>query len=297
MLRKVGSFNDIPQDMMPPKLKPKEVVLFQLLNGKPSHVRPDDTVTDVPPIIYNISQRIPTRDRIKTTDGRIVEIGVVETVNEKDQVTKTKLFFFPAMTNQGLFSIQEGVLSQEEFYEFFMLSNLNSSNKFRDDSIEPLFKTVDPMEDANLSIARGSDIADAAILVKNMKLPEMRKLAAALNWNSQAEPQILQGDLMAMAVSNPRKLLDLVEDPDAGYKAVVKMAVENGIIYFKEDEYKYVWTNGGQTVAKLDRSETGDELDAMADWLKSHTNGAAVHKKLSGMVTAKTKKEKTSDEA
>jgi hypothetical protein len=293
MLQKVGSYNDIPKDMMPAPLKKGEVVTYQFVTGKPNPV-PKDQRGKGPDIIYNVSIRIPTSDTIRTTDDRIIDIGVVDKI-EDNRVVKTKFLAIRANDNGGFFSVTGGDVSSEIFYEFLELTNANESNPYRDESIAPLFKKVDAKRDAKMMVGQGEAIGIATNAVVGMNVGEMRKIAASLNMNSEEDPLIIRGELMKMAINTPEKFIKLIDNPDTQLKALVKRATELGLVNYVPVERKWVW-NTGVTIARMDIVEGKDELDTMADWLKSHTNGQDVINKLKSLVNKEVKAAKKEKE-
>jgi hypothetical protein len=290
MLQKVGSFNDIPQSMLPPKLEKGETVTYQFVTGKPNPVPKSQRGNRDPDIIYNVLIRIPTSDTIRLSDGRIVNIGVVDSIN-KDGEVKTKFLSIRANDNGGFFSVVGGDIATEVFYYFLELTNRNESNENRDENVEPLFKRVDRKKEAKLLINRGEAIGTATNAVIAMNIGELRQLAAALNMHSENEPEILRGELMKMAIETPENFIKIIENPDIKIKSLIKRASELGLITYVPVEHKWMWSTG-QTVARIDLVEGKDELEGMADWIKSHANGLEVENKLKSLVAKEVKGKK-----
>jgi hypothetical protein len=285
-LEKVGRFNDIPEEFIPEPLKPGQIVVYQLLNGQknPLPVGDPDRKQDV---YYGSVVTIPTRDRIKL-NNELIDIGVVK--EKKDgEVTRVEKYFFPADKYGGKFTITEGNIKDEMFYQFFELSNYNKSNPNRDKSVEALYERIDPLREAKEINKRGLALGEATQYVSNMTTGAIRKLSAALNMDSLGDPEVLRAELMRRAIENPTEFIRLIDDPETKMKALVKRGLEYGVIGFHPVEYKFTWANGS-TIAKLDREEGKDELDAMADWLKTHVNGPKVAEKVEQLVQAELKK-------
>lgn len=290
MLQKVESFNDIPKEMLPPKLAKGEIVTFQFVTGKPNPVPKNERGQRDPDIIYNVSIRIPTRDTIKTTDGRIIDIGV-DPKSDKDGNIRTRFLAIKANDNGGFFSVVEGDITTEIFYEFLMLTNLNETNQYRDQNVLPLFKQVDPKKEAKMMISRGEAIGTATNAVIAMNVGELRQLAASLNMNSENDIEVLRGDIMRMAIEAPEKFIKIVDNPDMQMKAMVKRALELSLVTYEPVERKFVW-NTGTTIARMDFVEGKDHLDGMVDWIKTHPNGLEVANKLKSLVSKEAKAKK-----
>lgn len=295
MLRKVGSFNDLPESVIKSiaPLQVGQVAVYQLLNGTENPLPKNDQYRKAD-MIYPFSVRIPTRCQIRLDDGRYVDIGVVQDVKDED-VTRTKLLVVRGNDNNGLFHVTGGDSTTEQFYQYLELSQHNQNSPYRDKDLPALYKRVDELAEANDVLDRGSAIQKATTIVDAMNVGEIRQAAAARNWSSTDDPKVLKAKLMKLAIEDPEGFLKFAGDDTKQYKALVKRALELSLISYSPVENKFNWSNG-QALATLSRVDGKDELDGIADWINTHTNGPAVYEKLKKMVKNAVKVSKMDDE-
>lgn len=174
-----------------------------------------------------------------------------------------------------------------EEFEYLEMHPRLEGGLFRDKERPAMFVRVDDLKEAKTKL-KGRELRVTALAV-SMKMgeQEVRDFAAAMNWNELQDLDILRDKLTALAESDPEFFRKFVDDPKMESKAVVRRAVDANVINWIPVENKFVWSTNGTTIAVLDRSESGEYIEQMADWFMSHKNGMETYKKIKSMLSGK----------
>lgn len=272
------------------KLKPGDMVKYRLLNGirniDPQRRRGDD-------ILFPASVSIPLTDNIYDpgeegkNNGRVVQVGVVKAFND---VTKMPVFrkyaVQPQKGDNGIFVLRGGVIQEMEVYEALELSNRNKSNPFRDQSEEAMFERVDDSAESKVKSTKRNFLFDSLNAIRQWTPEEMRIIAASYNLSTSLPVDVLKDKLEEIAEVDPKKFYDLIDSEDTKIKAVIKLAMESGIIAFNAHENKWVYAEGGETIALLDRKEGINEMEQFKEFLKSSANGHNIKEQLKKLIKA-----------
>jgi hypothetical protein len=260
--------NTVRKDKVP-KLGAKESAQYVLLTGG---MQPDPAQAKDTPWIYPTSQRIPLEDDIMV-DGEHHKIMVVETYN-KDSANPKK-FIVAGLANNGMFSLHGSQPSEVEIYEFLELCNANASNPNRNPAVTPIFRRIDKVKDAKQATASIDALTEALVFTKSMTEEDMRQFAASMGWNENVDMGILESQVKTFAKSEPEKFLRLIMDEGVRVQAILKKAIDKELITWDAAQYKFHWANGN-IIATLDRVAGKSNLQLMAEWVLTSTNGTAI---------------------
>jgi hypothetical protein len=281
-----GDFNKLSKDAMPPKLKKGQTVIYKLLKS------PDDP--DNPgKITYPVATRIKTMFRIQDKGtGEFVDVGLIRGMDkEKNPIPAPGSYF----DLSGTLVLMGGNVAHEELYEIMELSPENASNPDREDTgIEPKFKRVDFVKESNARIAKRSVRLEAMTYASGLTEAESRQLAAALGWDENAEPKVIQDQIEDFAEKKPQDFVDFVENKDqVKNRSLAKKAETLGILKYDHATKRMLWGASSQPIATLEVQDGKTYHDAFADWLLTAKDGSKTLENIDSQI-AKTIKEKTS---
>lgn len=281
-----GSFNNVSEEIKKrvPKLKKGQVVEYQLLKGFPDPIRPGQ-------LIHPFAKRLKTMFRIwdpgaNKGQGEFVDVGLIRGKDKEGNVIPAPGTFIRG----GKMGLEGGIVANEELYEILELSDENESNPYRDKSVEPKFKRVDEVRDAEVRTRRRNDKLEALTYISSLNPEEARELAASLGWNEQDELTVINDKLGEFAEKEPKKLLDFLNDPMLKNRALIKIAETKGIIKFDRSTNRAVWGATDAPIASLDRADGKTEYDAMADWIAMHKDGNKTMENIRNQINAEIKK-------
>lgn len=297
------TFNNISAKLKSeiPRLKPGEVVVFQMLHGMPNP-EPDEKERSKSPILYGKRQvqtnfRIydPYQNEIKDEDGKVigydggyVDVGVVEQWNG-DTPIKFRTFV-PGQGEyaqfQGKFQLTGGRIQDEELYEILWLSNEREGNPHRDTIVEPLFRIMSTKADNKATVTKVDRLLKAIGIAKEMTEDEASAVMASLNKPTYQDPQTLKAKLLELAKDNPDEFLKACDNPDKEINLIVKRAVESGTII--HDIATGDVKNGNLTLTQIRVTNINDFVPRFTEWLKSAANGKDVLDNLSRQVKSAT---------
>lgn len=274
-LKIVGSFNKLSKEMMEayPPLEPGKTAVFKLLGGV------HDASTGE--THFGGYKTLPGRDRIRDIgSGAIVEIGVpMET--KGNEVLRCKKKVFNGGGAGGLvtskFTLSGNSIEDQEFYQFFIMSNYNASNPNRDQSIEPLFEVIDLGKELQARSSKRSKLLEALKKAENMHDGEAQMLVAAMNQNPNQDMAIIRDIVSTYAQNNPEEFLSRYGDPLMQKLAAVKQAEAAGVIKFDPLKFGYIWGQSGEFIAQLDNDGEKTPIQAFVDWMNTKATGEIVY--------------------
>lgn len=281
------TFNNISDKLKSeiPVLKPGEVVTFQMLNGIPNP-EPDEKERSKDPILYGKTQ-IVTNFRIfdpyqKDEEGKevggYVDVGCVDQWI-KDEPVRFRLFV-PGMGEYskfgGKFSLTGGNIRDMELFEVLWLSNEREGNPHRDKSSEPLFKMLDLKADSKASISKVSILRKALEIAEKLKTDKNKaiEVLASLNKSHKNDDDVINGMIADLASSTPETLIKIYESKETPVKAVIKKAMDKGVLKHNTVSGKISLNNVEIHTLKV---STADALiEQLSKWLLTSENGEDV---------------------
>lgn len=270
-MQKLKNFNQVPDSLIEecvPALESGQVVTFQMLTGLPNN-EPDPTERQRNPVLYGKVQ-IPTRDKIKY-NGRLYDIGVATEVDGQENPIGFRAFM-PGMGASiflGKFSLSADRVDDVEMYEYLMISNYNESFKYRDKSVKPLFKLIDQAKDSKKVLNKIDVLREAIELVKSASTEDLVEFSRSINWNDEKDESVLKAKVSEYAKNNPEVFIQLYKDTSKKVKALVKEAIDNGVIQINFETNEASMANNSLTnIADME-----SPVDAIAKFLSTSQNG------------------------
>lgn len=274
MLKKIGSFNDFPSGFKQPKLKKGEEVIYRLLDSVPD---PNNKGLErFPP-----SVKVRSIDRVVINDeGDTVDIGLVRQIDKDGIVQNVRYVKIAGQENAGYIRLVGGNIADEELYAYFELCNYNSSNKYRDVTVHPVFTKIDTEKEANELRKKRSAKLSAMTYAANMNLTAVREYAAARNWEQNAKEDVLRQQIEKFAETEPDAFMKSVQDKDLSIRATIKRAIDANNIAFDVAQSKWYFVKGGETIALVARVAGVEPFEGLVDFIKTHKKGDAVYSEI-----------------
>jgi hypothetical protein len=300
MLQKYGEFNAI-SDELAAQLKsiaPGEKAIFRLLdghkdpntgevfNGSGKSFRGVDKIWDPYKVVAGSKEKgawvdIGIPDQVEPTTGKILRCKKFMLGNHENQLLGVN---FQLYGNNDL---------HRQWYAFFQLCNINKSNPRRNQSADVKIEEVDFEAEGKVRASKRNSLREALNTVEGMDNIAVMTFATAMNWDTTGQkPGTVKDRISEYAERAPGEFLSVYNSPDMRVKSLVKQAIMRGIIRYDRPGRQMLWAESGQTLAILDRSESGNELDMMAAWVKGSIDGHNVISTLESMLVGKAKEEK-----
>jgi len=275
-----------------PKLKPGQVVTFQMLNGQPNP-DPDDKERAKEPVLYGKKQ-LRTNFRVwdewlepkKNEDGSIsyaggmVDVGAVQDWDGEKPV-RFKMFV-PGMGEHsrfpGKFSLTGGRIGEEELYEILYLSPEREGTPCPDASIEKLFKILDLKADSKETVTRFDILSKAIDIAKKLKVDSNEKdaknIMAALNQPIYQDADVLFAKVKELATTKPEIFIQVAENKETPIIGMVREALSKSVI--DHDIVSGKVTMGGVVLTTMKVQTSEEFIPNFVKWLGSATNGGDV---------------------
>ena len=272
-------FNNISPELKAkiPKLKPGEVVTFQMLNGT-SNPDPDPREQAKEPMIYGKKQ-LRTNFRIYDEAlGEYVDVGAVERWN--GERPENFIMFVPGMGEHsrfpGKFSLTGGRVKDEELFEVLWLSPEREGSPCKDASIEVIFKILNLKEDSKKGTTTFDILSEAIDIAKKLKKDpaQARAVMAALNQPTYQDDEVLMSNIYDLARKKPETFIATYKSPETETMGVLRQALDAGVIDHDIPSGKV--TLGGVQLTTLKLQAMEDLIPALTRWVNSATNGKDV---------------------
>jgi len=295
MLQKEGMYNDLS-----PKLQ--EWLENRILSfGKTvrykfdiSHQDPDPekrNTNDVvfpfqytlQPVTFSITDKFEDRAGVQ----KFKKIGMVDAVDEINGRIVPSRFkrVRVAAKDKG---IKKFDLTKNEDIEQVMYLELHlklNGGEFSDNSLKQVISRIDEMAAATTARTERTERLKALNAAQAMSDKEVIEFADAMNWDSSVDVLLLREDAEALAEHNFIFFNDLVVGKTIEYQALVKQAMNKGIISFDPAEYKFLYSGNKQTITMLSPVGEKNELQKFAEFLQVGGQKAdEIYKKLKALV-------------
>lgn len=284
-MKSTKTFNNISSKLKAqiPKLKPKEVVTFQMLNGTPNP-EPDEKERSKSPVLYGKIQ-VQTNFRIydeHLTDedgkevGGYVDVGCVDSW-VGDRPDKFRLLV-PGMGEytqfQGKFSLMGGNIKDEELYEILWLSPERQGSPCQDSSVATLFKMIDLKSESKSTFDKVGRLRKSLEIANNISEADARKVMAALNQPNYQDKEVLMAKIGELARDKYDLFIQTYESPETSLKAEMKEALDAGIISHDLRTGKVSIGDVLLTTLKIDNSTSF--VTEFTKWINGAENGKDV---------------------
>lgn len=295
-MKVVGNFNKISDKLKAeiPVLRPGEVKTFQCLHGVPNP-DPDPTEKLKNPMLFG-KRQLKTNFRIfdpYITDangkevGGYVDVGAVQTWN-KDQ-PETFTCFIPGFgqhQNTGKFQLSASKVDEAELFEVLWLSPERKGNPHRDPTVQPMFELIDIAASTKSTLTKVDVLRKALNLSGNMDEKDARIVMASLNQKKYTEPSELMAAMSEFAKNKPEVFLAAYDDPQKENKAIMKSAMDEGILVHNIVTGQITMDKVNIAVATI----SDDVLSVLVSWVKTADNGKEVFELIKKKIKDKTSK-------
>lgn len=285
-MKSTKQFNNISNELKAkiPRLKPGEVVTFQMLNGI-ANPDPDEKEKAKEPVLYGKKQ-IRTNFRIydeglrddasKEVVGGYVDVGCVDIWNG-DKPDRFRMFV-PGMGQHsrfpGKFSLIGGRQQDEELFEILWLSPEREGSLFKDASIAPLYRILDLKADSKAAVTKFDILKKALDFASKLDEHKARAIMAALNQPTYQDKEVLMAKVGDLARTKPEIFIQTYESPDTETKLILREALDKGVI--DHDLSTDNVNMGGVVLSKMKVESSESFLHEFTRWLSSAENGKDV---------------------
>lgn len=302
MLEKVGIYNDLTEELR--NILEKKIASF----GKKvrfkfniSNRNPDPEQKSGAMIWPHLWTLDPTTFDIidpyekRATSSRIKKIGMIEGTRDNELIEKPKFRRIRiGEQEKGIINLDLEKIEDIESTMYLLLHPKLFEGMFANKNLRQVISLVDEQaiatEQRNLRLSRKK----ATDISAQMSDKEVIDFADAMSggdkerWDSTQDPEILRNEVEMLAETTPEFFNDLVAGKKIEYQAIVKQAINKGIISFDPGEYKFTWTSNTQTIAILQPVGNKNEIEKLAEFLQTGGEKTEVlFKKIKALLTEK----------
>lgn len=262
---------------------------FKLLCAKVERAYNDKNVLIEEKEVWPAAVELPKQERVMDPETKKpVWIGAVARFDENDE----PVFLYKLIDSdaRGRFTLNANDPEGLMWINFLLLSKYNKTNKFRpkDMQEDPLFEVVDMVEESKHRALQLDEEDIARTVAKGMNTEQIKRFAASMGWDEEADQQLLKTRIREYAKDFPKLFNELIDSDDFDVKADLKMALSKGVIKFDVGARHIQWQNG-DLVAALP-PDGKQPVDAFCDWIKSNPKGNDIQKTIKKLLAAPKKK-------
>jgi len=252
------------------QLKQGQVVEFELLNIKPDPNNPGK-------LLIPASKNIPSTDRVYDKhDEQWKDAALIRGIGQKGEVQFGRILF--KIQNRGRISLRGGNAADQEIYEYLMISNYRSNNKLRDKSRVPMFKLINPVEDAKTNTANRKQLVTALTMAEQMTDEESVQFSAVMGWDYSAPIAVLKDKAGEYAQANPDGFLMNMVRKDKEMVTITRMAIDNGVIEFNVAESTFTWPGSREVITTVPRITGMSPAESFVAYALKEDRGMATYK-------------------
>lgn len=159
---------------------------------------------------------------------------------------------------------------------------------FQDSEKHAVVSLIDENAVATVASEERSARLVAMTAAQGMSAKEILDFVDAMQWDSSREEGLMREDVEALAEQDPIFFNTFVQGKNVEFQALVKQALNKGIINFDQAENKFTWSGNKQPITVVSPIGNKSEVEKMAEWLQiSGKAGEEVAKKLKSLVAGK----------
>lgn len=222
-------------------------------------------------------------------DKKLKTIGMVKHLKEEGHESDALHRVVLREAWQGKLPLDMSIAEDREQFAFILLHPKLAGGKFYDAQQPPLITRIDEKKQATEQLKTRKLRVDAMYVAANMMTQEIKDFSCAMGWNEHDEEVILRDRIVELADKDPEFFKNFIDNKNIEYRAVVQRAMDNNIIAFLPVESKFVWVSNGSPIAVLERTEGGNILERMCDWVMTSKNGLATFEKIKGLLSENAK--------
>lgn len=308
-MKSTKQFNNISDGLKKqiPKLKPNEVVVFQMLNGVPNP-EPDDKERNRQGLILYPKTQVMTQFRIydkdKKSEGSDQEGEYVDIVLADGwigEIPSKARCFVPGNENglagsrfQGKFQCVGGVVKDEELFEVLYLSPQRKGTPCPDPSVEQIFEIVDLKASTKDSLGKFDKLKRVLDIVSKIEEADARSIMRALGQPEYQDKDVLMAKTKELATTKVDDFLITYDNKGRSLKSDITEAILTGVIF--HDLSTGDITLGKTKVANIKVSNPDALPEAFMQWIVTSTNGQDVWNNIKAQMKKPTQAETSSNQ-
>lgn len=268
MLRKIGVYNDLSEDLVKPTLlKPGQTAVYKVDGIVPNPYNPGH-------FIIPFAKNVPPTDII-WDEGKqqYVEIAAVRSM-ANDKYDFYEIFFFA--NSAGHLVLTGGSAEHQTIHTYLTLCNYNGSNPNRDTNKPILFWLVDEEKKSEQDRKIRNKKREALNIAHDLDMEEVRNYTASLGKDDTRPVEVLRNELEEYADKDPEAFIEMIRNQQSVQKAVLNRAIAKGVIRFEAEQSRFVWANG-EVIATVARTTGGDNVEDLLAFCVSSAKGEKVY--------------------
>lgn len=287
MLEKQGKYNDLSpklrEDLAKAADKAGRYVKYRFAIARKNPDGEHRTGGEyIYPLLYTLTP--VTFDIIDPYDKQRKKIGIVVALKENGANSDDFARIEIREGWQGIYTLDMEKPDDMDKFAYLELHPKLEGGLLRDPNSPAMVARVDDKQRATDAIRLRNVKIDAMFAASNMNHEEVKDFASAMGWDEALDIMILKDQIAELAERDPNFFIDFINDKGLEHKAVIKRAVDNGILSWVPVENKFIWNSNKQTIAVLERMQGGKELERMSEWIFTSKNGEEVYKRIKAML-------------
>lgn len=267
LLKKVGKWNNIPDELLPPLPPTGTVVAFEFKNfyidaGTGSRRWPEN---------YTLKSQ---SEFINPENGEAIPIALIKSSDkEGNEIAVHKVVTHPQLYG-GCHLVTIGSAESNSIYRFMMLSSQNGSNINRIENEDVVFVLQDLKKSAIEKSERRRKTREAVLFIASMKDEELQKIAMVLDLSTSEDVDVLRDAIEEYAEKDPVKFLEAVKSGDTDIIQVYKKAIKHNVLIRDKASIRWKDTNG--EVVPLTEASDLVAVEEFVHFVKTRPQGKAI---------------------
>lgn len=304
-VEKTGVYNDLS-----PKLRAKleERIIsfgkkvrykFDISNVDP---HPDNKGERIFPFLWHLDPiqfQIIDKDEDRKENGvdiqKVKKIGIL-LPGKTDKGDPTFRRIQVPQRNKGVLVFDMENIEDKESVMLLELHPKLSKGLFADKDKREIVSRIDEQGLATEQRKVRKDKIKASDIAVNMSDKEVVQFSDAMSggnnieWDSTQDIMVLRNKIEELAETEPIYFNTLVESKNIEYQAIIKQAMNKGIISFDPADYNFKWTTNNQPIAVLQPTGDKNEIQKLAELFQAgDARQKSLYKQIKEMVTGKEK--------
>lgn len=246
-LQQAGKWNNIPKELIPELPEAGSTVVFNIK---------DVQFTDIEgkPRFRQWCTLPSTSSFLNPKTKEIIPIALIRSTNEKGEVDSFKKLDFQPFKTAGTYQITIGASEDDnDTYRFLMLASEREGNELATHNAVTRYALLDVKADAEKEIAARNLKFGAINHAMNMTDADLVEAALVLGISDTTDLKVVRNEVSKYAEQNPKDFMSKVNDEDKALTALIKKALDLGIVYRKEGVLR--WKIGDLKIIDLSADE------------------------------------------
>lgn len=279
MLRKIGVYNDVSPELLPPLPEKGTVVTYRF-----TALRFDPLTKKA--FFANQVKIPPTSTFFDSIKKGWVQLGLVDAVDTKGEATKVERIWARPMETAGHFTviIGSGAASDRLFQYLELASFVNSRQEIRNEDEAILLERVDFDAEASNKRKEKYRSMEAYAAAQQLEGEDFKRLALLLGFyvsGATDKNNIIRKNIEDFAERKPEEFFAYLKDPFGDAKAIINHALLIDVVY--QEDFELKWKDTKAVLMPL--SQEGNVANQFAKWLSENkTKGNAILNELRSLV-------------